>query len=264
MTPAARAFRDLHAPDAPVLVLPNVWDAASAALVAAAGARAVATTSAGMAWALGWPDGNALPADDHLAAIHRIARVVDVPVTADIEGGYADDPARVADFAAAVAQAGAVGINIEDGGGAPEELAAKVAAVRTAVPGLFINVRTDVYLRSLVPPESAVDETLTRAAVYREAGADGLFVPGVALPGDISRIAAGAGLPLNVMALPGLGPAAELGRLGVRRLSLGPALCLTALSAARRAVQEVLASGDPAAAFNPGVTFGEMNALLPA
>lgn len=258
----SRAFFDLHDGRVPLLLLPNAWDAASAALIAASGAKAVATTSAGMAWALGWPDGDALPVEVHLGAIARIVRVCHVPVTADIEGGYSDDPVESAAFAVRVADAGAVGINIEDGGGDPARLAGKISAIKAAAPDLFINARTDVYLRELAAGEAAVAETLSRAALYREAGADGLFVPGVSEPDHMRRIAVDGGLPLNVMALPGMASVAELQALGVSRLSLGPAICLAGYAAARAAAARVLTSGSLEGAFSGGISYGEMNALF--
>lgn len=136
-------FRDLHRSG--LLILPNAWDGGSAALMRSLGARAIATSSAGAAWSLGWPDGDALPVERVVQAARDVVRAAqDVPVSVDFEGGYSDDPVAVAALALKVVEAGAQGINIEDGGGAPEALAAKIAAIRAAVGGeLFINARCE-------------------------------------------------------------------------------------------------------------------------
>src|SRR5262245_10454181 len=171
--PHVSAFRALHAPGR-LLIVPNAWDAGSAALVVACGAEAVATTSAGLAWSRGYPDGNALPLRVLHAAIGEIARAARVPLTVDIEAGYTDEPSGVGELVAAVAGAGAAGVNLEDGGDAPDLLCRKIAAARNAADragvDLFVNARTDVYLRHLVRREQAVAATLDRARRYREAG----------------------------------------------------------------------------------------------
>jgi 2-methylisocitrate lyase-like PEP mutase family enzyme len=238
--PAAE-FRRLHADG--ILVLANVWDAMSARLVASLGARAVATTSAGVAWSNGYPDGDRLPVPLLLGAVERIARVVDVPLTVDCEGGYASDPSAVADTVAAVVGAGAVGINLEDGFDPPDVLAAKVSAIRARGTDVFVNARTDVYLKSLAEPGRRVEETLRRAAIYRAAGADGLFVPGVVDREEIRAIAAACGLPVNVLVRTGLPHAAELASLGVRRLSAGSDVAEAVLGRAATLVRAFLADG---------------------
>jgi len=246
-------------------VLANAWDAGSARLIESCGAAAIATTSAGLAWAHGYPDGDVLPAAVLATAVAEIARVVSVPLSVDIEGGYATDPSAVAVAVEAVIDAGAVGINIEDGSEPVALLAAKIeaardAAARTGVP-LFVNARTDVYLRSLVPGDRAVAETLDRAARYREAGADGLFVPGVAAPGEIRAIAEGSGLPLNVLVVPGLPPVAELGPLGVARVSAGSAIAQAALAVVRDAARQFLDEGRYDAMSGRTIDYPTLNAL---
>jgi 2-methylisocitrate lyase-like PEP mutase family enzyme len=220
----AKAFQDLHrGPE--LLALPNAWDAGSARVIESAGARAIATTSAGVAWAHGYPDGDALPAELAIATTAAIARAVRLPLSVDIEGGYSDDPEAVGRLVGAVIEAGAVGVNLEDGGKPPELLAAKIAAARRVANelgvALYINARTDVYLRGLVPEPERVRESCARAARYREAGASGIFVPGAADPAAIRTIAQATELPLNAMAWPGLPAPAELFALGVRRYSAG-------------------------------------------
>lgn len=263
----AARFRAAHGPER-LLVLPNIWDAGSARLVEQAGAEAIATSSAAVAWAHGHRDGEDLPFDRLVATVEAIARVVSVPVTVDFEGGYGDDPAAVAAAVMRLIEAGAAGVNLEDGGAPPDLLARKLAAVRAAAStrgvDVFLNARTDVYLRRLVPSEQAAAETLARARLYAGAGSDGLFVPGLTAPADLAAIAGGIDRPLNVMAAPGLAPIAELRRLGVRRLSVGPRLFEAAFAAVRRATVELLEQGTYGALLGEAPTYAELNALFPA
>jgi 2-methylisocitrate lyase-like PEP mutase family enzyme len=258
---AAETFRALHAgPD--LLILPNAWDAGSARVIEAAGAKAVATTSSGVAWSHGWPDGDALPPEAAARTVAEIVRAVSVPVTCDAEGGYSGDPAAVAETVARLADAGAAGINIEDGGRAPETLCAKIEAIKRRTPELFVNARTDVYLRRLVPPEAAAEPTIARARLYVEAGCDGVFVPGLADPEAIGAVASEVGRPLNLMAVPGLPDPAELASLGVRRLSAGGALASAALADTRRRAEAFLREGGTAALFGAGLPYAEGQALF--
>jgi len=262
----ADAFRALHAVNAPTLLLPNAWDAASAQLVAQCGAKALATTSAGVSWSHGFPDGEHLPCATHLTAIREIIRVVAIPVTVDVEGGYSEDPDAVARYISDIIEAGAIGVNIEDGASPPDLFAAKVTAVRalTRKTGVdfFINARTDVYLRGLASPDSAVHETIERAKLYKNAGADGIFVPGLVNLVEIKEIATSVQLPLNIMALPGIAPVQTLAEHGVRRISVGMALHQAALAAAKRATKEILGSGHFNALFAESITYNEMNAMF--
>jgi 2-methylisocitrate lyase-like PEP mutase family enzyme len=258
-------FRALHAGG--LLVLPNAWDAGSARLIESCGARAIATTSAGVAWAAGYADGGDLPSEALLAAVRAIARVIRVPLTVDIEGGYSHDPEAVAALVTAVVGAGAVGINIEDGAHPPELLCRKVAAVRQrdtqSAVRPFINVRTDVYLRALAAGRDAVAEVTRRAERYRAAGCDGLFVPGLSDPAEIEAIAAATDpLPLNVMLVPGLPPSDVLPSLGVRRLSAGSALAQAALGRVAGLTHDLL-RGRVEAMFGGSVEYGRMNQLFP-
>ena len=237
-------FRNLHqGPE--ILLLANAWDAGSARLVESLGAKAIATTSAGLAWSRGYPDGDALPFEQVVAATREIARVIRVPLSVDIEGGYSDDPAAVAEVVAAVIDAGAIGINIEDGAGSADLLCAKIEAARQGAVragiDLFINVRTDVYLRGLATGAAAVEEVLRRAERYRSAGCDGLFVPVLAEEGAIRAIATAiAPLPLNIMLLPSLPSIDTLQVLGVRRLSAGASIAMAAWSTASRLAESFL------------------------
>jgi 2-methylisocitrate lyase-like PEP mutase family enzyme len=261
----ATTFHALHAGPG-VLVIPNGWDAISCRLLEEAGASAVATSSAAVAWGLGYADGNLLPVPLLIQTLSNIGRVLSVPLTADIEGGYSDDPATVGETAARVIGAGAVGINLEDGGGSAELLAAKIAAVRAAAVkagvDLYINARADIYLRGLAEGEAAVAEVLRRARLYKDAGASGLFAPAVKVPGEIAAIAAGTPLPLNVMSMPGVPDAAALAELGARRLSSATGLSRAAWSAFSRAAKAWLAGGDNDALAAAGAEAGNYNKLF--
>jgi len=246
MTSQAEQFAALHAgPD--ILVLPNAWDAASAAVMEDAGAKAVATSSAAVAWAHGYPDGDLLPLPNLLSTISTVVRVVKVPVTADIEGGYTDDLGKLADNIKAVVGAGAVGINLEDGSRDPDLHARKIEATRKAADAagvaLFINARIDTYLRRLVEGDAAEAETLRRAALYRQAGANGIFVPGPTDDALIGRLAAAIDGPMNIMLTGGLPPAARLQDLGVRRLSSGGRPFAGAYAYLANSVKAYLADG---------------------
>ena len=254
-TAKAEAFRKLHT-GAEILVLPNAWDGASAAILADAGAKAVATSSAAVAWAHGYPDGDALPLANLLATINAAARAVgDKPLTADIEGGYTDDLGELVEVIAQVIAAGAVGINLEDGRRDPALHAKKVAAARKAVEAagtpLFINARTDIYLKGLAEGHAAYSEVVQRAERYRDAGADGIFVPGPKDDDLISRLADAIALPLNIMLLPGLANAQRLQALGVRRLSSATAPFRAAYAPLAKAAKGFLETGE-ASAFAAG------------
>lgn len=260
----AQLFRSLHVPGDP-LVLPNVWDPVSAQVVAGEGAAAIATTSAGVAWSLGHGDGDHLSRDQALGAIARITAAVDVPVTADIERGYASDPAGVGETVRGVLAAGAVGINLEDTLRPVAEQAARIAAAREAadeagVP-LFINARIDTHRLPPGDPAAWLEETLTRAGAYAAAGADGIFVLG---PLDIptARTLTGSlSLPLNVLVGPGAPSVSELADAGVARVSAGSAIAEAAYGLVRRAARELLAQGTTAALAG-GYDYATLNALL--
>ena len=233
------------------LVLPNAWDAGSARLMEQAGAKAIATTSAGISWSHGLLDGQRLTRSEMLEVIGRIVRRVAVPVTADIEGGYGSgSPRDVGETVRAVVELGVAGINLEETQAqeanrflAPEVQAARIAAARESGGDLFINARVDVFMFQLGAAESRLAETLRRAAIYRAAGADCVFVPGVMDRDTIAALAQGIDGPLNIMAMPGAPSTAELGRLGVARVSVGPTITQAAFATIRRASQELLGSG---------------------
>ncbi|MFE4991867.1 isocitrate lyase/phosphoenolpyruvate mutase family protein [Streptomyces mirabilis] len=270
----ALAFHALHIPGRP-LVLPNAWDTVSARLVEEAGAAAVATTSAGLAWDLGTADGDRLDRDRALGALARVAAAVRVPVSADIESGYAKDAAGVGDTIRAVLAAGAVGVNIEDalddgegvgdGGRGPlrpvAEQAERIAAARAAADAagvpLFINARIDTVLSGA----GGVEETLERAAAFLAAGADGIFVPGAVDPGTVKSLVAGVEGPLNVLVGPGAPSVAELAALGVARISTGSSIAQAAHAVVRRAARELLSAGTYDS-LTGGLDYAELNTLL--
>lgn len=227
----AELFHRLHAGPKP-LMLPNAWDAASARVIENAGAKAIATTSAGMAWALGYADGEQLPVQELLAACRHVCRVATVPVSVDIERGYGRDAQATGELVGALIQLGVVGVNIEDGTepgtqtlAKPGVLCERIARVREMAQRhdlpFFINARIDTYLSNL-PPEARLEETRTRAMAYIDAGADGIFVPGLAGAEDIATLVHSLPVPLNVYAgYPGAPVSQVLQQLGVRRISLG-------------------------------------------
>ncbi len=243
-----------------VLVLANAWDALSARIVQDAGGRAVATSSAAVAWAHGRADGHELPFATLLTAAREIARVLTVPLSVDFEGGYSAEPSAVAENAAQLADAGAVGINLEDGTGSPDLLVEKISAVRSRTR-LFINARVDVYLHKLTPPEKALDETLARMRRYADAGADGLFVPGPTDRAVIAELASATKLPLNVLARPGTPPLEELARLDVRRLSAGAGLARAVFQHAQERAAAFVKSGDSDALLR-GASTHDFNAMF--
>jgi len=261
------SFRALHGGER-VLILPNAWDAASASLFVSVGAKAIATTSAGLAWSCGYADGGTLSAAALRSAVESICRIAaGTPVSVDLEDGYSDDPEEVAALVMDLCALGAVGINIEDRAGDPELLARKIEAVKRAARAsggdVFVNARTDVYLRRLAEGEAAVRETTSRARRYARAGADGIYAIGLTDVGSIRAIAGATSLPLNLLADPALPPVHELHALGVRRLSAGPYLTELAYGEAKRAAAAFVTDGDVTAMFaDPGVDFDTMNALL--
>lgn len=261
---SVETFHDLHRHG--LLLLANAWDAGTARLIESQGAKAIATTSAGVAWSLGYQDGDHLPIEKLATAVADIVRVLQVPLTADMEAGYSDDPAMVGENVARLIDAGAVGINLEDGEGDPALLCAKIERVKSTSArlgvNLFVNARTDVYLAGLVPEERRVDESLSRAARYRAAGADGFFVPSVVEEAAIRAIAADAGLPLNVLARPALPSATELENWGARRLSAGHLLAGSSYARIAVLARNFLRTGESAPLSADAMGYAGINALF--
>ncbi len=247
-------FRDLHYGERP-LVLPNAWDVPSALAFAAAGFPAIGTTSFGVASGLGRPDGGRATKDANLALARALAGL-SVPVSMDVEDGYSDDPAEVADY---TARLGVAGVNIEDSTAerliAPDAHAAKVAAVKERSPDLFVNARVDTYW---LGQDATVHATLERALAYVDAGADGVFVPGAADPGVLREITARLPVPVNVLVIPALG-LGELAALGVRRVSTGSLPYRAAVHAAVR-VATAVRDGDPD--LPPATPYADLQARL--
>lgn len=268
----ASDFLALHHGSAP-LILPNAWDGISARLVEDAGFPAVATTSAGVAWSLGYADGQLVSRDEMLAAVARITRAVRVPVTADLEAAYGPRPEDAAATARGAIKAGAVGFNFEDtSGNAKHPLldiplqTARIRAARAAADELgvhlVINARTDVYLEEVGPPDTRLAEVVRRLTAYRDAGADCLFAPGTSDRDTIATLVRELTAPLNVLATPASPTAAELARLGVARISLGGGVYRTALGLTKKRLAELREHGRFDAMFDGAITHADAQGLM--
>jgi len=266
----AAAFRDLHSGPG-ILLLPGVWDVASARVFASHGFAALGTTSAGVAWTMGYANGQDAPWPVFLERCRRIAQAVDIPVSFDIEAGFGDVAETVSDHVRQVIEAGACGINLEDGVadgrlGEPELLEDKIRAIRelSAAVGfpLFINARTDVYLGGMPDETKQLDEAIRRGQRYAEAGADGFFVPGLAQIDAIKEVVKEVRIPLNVYALPGVPGAATLTELGVRRVSVGCGPLQAAMARIRAIARALRDEGDWSSFTDDWLEYGEVLALL--
>jgi 2-methylisocitrate lyase-like PEP mutase family enzyme len=249
---STREFAALHHTETPLL-LPNAWDHASAALLAAQGFKAIGTTSLGVAAAAGLPDGEAATRDLTLSLVRRLGTGPYL-LSVDAEDGFSQDPHEVAEWARELADAGAVGINLEDGLGSAELHAAKIAAVKSAVPDLFVNARTDTHWLG----DGDERETVRRLDAYQQAGADGVFVPGLTDPARISALLKTLDVPLNILYSPAGPTVAHLGDLGVRRVSLGSLLYRRALGAVLDTVADIR-DGRPSGGNTP--TYDDVQAL---
>jgi len=268
----AAVLRKLHQ-GPKILVLANAWDVISARMVEQIGFPAVATTSAGIAAALGYPDGQRVSRDEMLGVVGRIARAVKVPVTADMEAGYGTTPAQMAETARALIEAGAVGLNLEDKTGDDEssqvEIALQVekiqaiqeASAAAGVP-LVLNARTDIYLMPIGPPETRFERTVERLGAYRKAGADCVFAPALKESETIARLVAAIKAPLNILMMPGGPSLDELERLGVARASIGSGLMRATLGRARSLARAMFERRDDQALFAEAVPYAEVNRLL--
>lgn len=249
----AEAFLALHSRPEPLL-LANVWDAASARIIEDAGFPAIATSSAGIAFALGHPDGQKISRGEMLAAVALIAQSVAVPVSADAEAGYGDRPDDAAQTAKEVIEAGAIGMNFEDATGQASKPLAdlplqveRIQAIRETgekygVP-LVINARTDVYLLQVGDPAGRYDEALRRMSAYRDAGAGCVFVPGLQDVATITRFVKDLQCPVNILAGAGSPTVSELAAAGVKRISLGSSPMRAGLGMLRRVAQELKTKG---------------------
>lgn len=252
-------FRALHNG---FLVLPNAWDAASARVAQDLGAKAVATSSAAVAWSHGYADGEAMPREVVLTATRETLRVVSVPVTVDSEAGYSSDPAQAAAHVATLIDLGVAGINIEDGRDAPDLLAAKIRAIRALGKDVFINARADVYLKNLVGDGEKLAEMILRAKLYEAAGADGFFAPSMSDLSAIEQVVHATRLPVNCLVQKTLPPLADLKRIGVRRISAGAAIGRAAYGAAVRAAKMLLDEGKPDVIFASSADCPDFNPLF--
>jgi 2-methylisocitrate lyase-like PEP mutase family enzyme len=254
------------------LLLANVWDVASARIVEEAGFPAIATTSAGIAFSLGYPDGQRISREEMLARVGRIARAVKLPVTADVEAGYGNRPEDAAQTALGVIEAGAVGMNLEDGTGDRQnpvvELSLqldKIRAIREAALNtgilLVLNARTDVYLDQVGPPDARYFETVSRVRAYRDAGADCVFVPGLRDTQVIAQLVRDVQCPVNILAGPGSPSIPELEKLGVARVSLGSGPMRATLGMLRHLADELKTSGTYSA-MDGAPSHAQVNALL--
>jgi 2-methylisocitrate lyase-like PEP mutase family enzyme len=268
----AEELRKLHG-GSRTLVLPNAWDAASARVLEELGYAAIATTSAGVAFSLGYPDGQRISRDEMLDMVERIARAVRVPVTADMESGYGTTPAEMADTAKAIIRAGAVGLNLEDVTGDTESSQVDVALQQEKIRtirevsaslgvSLVINARTDVYLMPIGPEATRFERTVERLRAYRAAGADCVFAPGLSDRALIEKLVKAVGAPLNILVTPGCPPVPELQKLGVARASIGSGVMRTTLGLVRRIGKELLETGMSAALFAGAIPFAEINELM--
>lgn len=249
----AERFRQMHRGPR-LLLLPNAWDAVSAHLFEAAGFGAIATTSGGVAWALGYPDGEKAPWHEVVAATARITRAVRVPVTADIEGGYGTTADDVAAHVGDIIEAGAVGINLEDGTHRPDMpirtideattriRAARHAATKAGVP-LVINGRIDVYSKRIGDESTRFDETVRRAKAYLAAGADCLFPIGLSDRETIAGLVKAIGAPINIVGRAGMAPAEDWHRIGVARISTAAGAALATLSLVRQIAEDLHRDG---------------------
>jgi len=245
---ASSVFAALHHGARP-FVLPNAWDVASALLLVDAGFPAIGTTSLGVTAAAGLPDGAGAGREPTVALARELVPRLPVPLTVDLEGGYADDPGAVAALATELADLGVAGVNLEDGRADGRlrpvaEHAAVIGAVASAAPTLFVNARTDTYWLRVGPEDRRLDETTRRLTAYRDAGASGVFVPGLSDLAHTTIVADAVGLPLNVLWRPGVDLSA-LADAGVARVSTGSALYRHALAAALTAAAAARSGGQP-------------------
>jgi 2-methylisocitrate lyase-like PEP mutase family enzyme len=268
----AQRLRKLHAGPR-ILILANAWDVISARMVEDAGFPAVASTSAGVAAVLGYPDGQRIAMSEMLEFVGRMARAVSVPLSADMEAGYATTPAEMAEMAREVVAAGIVGLNLEDVTGDDESSqveiglqAEKIAAVREASASegvsLVINARTDVYLMPIGPAETRFERTVERLRAYRKAGADCVFAPGIRDAETIAKLVRAVDAPLNILLQPGGPSVSELEKLGVARASIGSGTMRAGLGTARRFFKALSEYQDHSALLADAVPYDQVNRLL--
>jgi 2-methylisocitrate lyase-like PEP mutase family enzyme len=260
-------FRRLHH-SPPTLLLPNCWDAASARIFEVAGFPAIATSSAAIAFALGYSDGQRLDVDAHFNAIANIVATVDVPVTVDLESGYAADTIGLTKNVRRLALLGVAGYNLEDSSGkgvlySIEDQCARITAAKDAAPDVFLNARTDILLDGIGDPSTALERSIERLDAYLHAGADGIFVPGISDPETIATIARRfPKRPLNVLAGPKTPSTIEMQGLGVARISVGSWPMRRAMGLLRDIARELRRDGTFNFTRDPVISYDDANALF--
>jgi 2-methylisocitrate lyase-like PEP mutase family enzyme len=268
----AELFRKLHAGPR-ILALPNAWDAASARVLEEAGFPAIATSSAGVAFSLGYPDGQRVSRDEMLEVVGRIARAVRVPVTADMESGYGTTVPDMVETTRAVIAAGAIGLNLEDVTGDRESSHAsvtlqveKIRAIRDTAASqgvpLVLNARTDIYLMPIGEAATRFERTVERLRAYRQAGADCVFAPGVGSRETIAELVKVIAAPLNILISSGCPSLAELEKIGVARVSAGSAVMRATLGLVRRIGREWMEKGTYDSLFAGAIPFAELNRMM--
>jgi 2-methylisocitrate lyase-like PEP mutase family enzyme len=266
----AEAFRALHRGPR-LLLMANAWDAVSARIFEAEGFAAVATTSGGVSWAIGYPDGEAAPWDEVVEQTARIARAVAVPVTADIEAGFGATPEAVGRSIGDIIRAGVVGVNLEDGMHGPtpmrtvDDAVARIRAAREAaraagVP-IVINARTDLYIKNIGDGASRFDEAVARGRAYLAAGADCFYPITLRDSGTIGRLVQALNAPVNINVRAGWPSVAELEALGVARVTTATQITLMALATTRQIAREIMTTGR-FDAINPAIAHPEMQQLM--
>src|SRR5712664_373181 len=267
----AERFRNLHRGPR-ILALPNAWDVASARILEEVGYPAIATSSAAIAFSLGYPDGQRVSRDQMLDVVGRIARAVRVPVTADMESGYGTTVQDMMETAKAVIAAGAIGMNLEDVTGDDEsshmEISLQQEKIRTireassslGVP-LVLNARTDIYLMPIGEASTRFERTVERLRAYCQAGADCVFAPGVSDRDTIAELVKAIAAPLNILISPNCPSLTELEKMGVARVSAGCALMRAALGLVRRIGKEWMEAGTSNSLFDGAVPFAELNQM---
>lgn len=268
----AEEFRKLHH-GPKMLLLPNAWDVASARILEEAGHPAIATTSAGIAYSLGYTDGQNISRDEMLSMVARIARAVRVPVTADLESGYGNTPKAVAETVRAAIEAGAIGMNLEDLSGdeknplldLPRQIekicAVRETATKMAVP-FVLNARTDIFLAAIGTEESRFDRTVERLRAYRKAGADCVFAPGVTDLATIEKLVRAVEAPLNILAQPACPPMAELERVGVARVSTGSGIMRAAMGVVQRIANEMISGRSCQSMFAGSMPYIDLKRMM--
>ncbi len=268
----AEQFRKLHhGPQ--MLVLPNAWDVVSARILEECGHPAIATSSAAVAFSRGYPDGQRIPRDEMLDVVARIARAVDVPVTADLEAGYGTTVKDMAETVKAAIEAGAIGMNLEDVTGddasslvdMPLQVE-KIRAVRETAKSLgvplVLNARTDIYLMPIGPEATRFERTVERLRAYRDSGADCLFAPGLHDRETIAKLVKAVDAPVNILANPACPPMAELEKIGVARVSAGSAVMRATLGMVRRIAKEMLESRSCETLFAGAIPYADLNRMM--